>query len=256
MQPLRLILLTLLAADSGALTLVAAVSLVSLAATAQTSTSAMIPTFQDCSNCPEMVVIPPGKLMMGSSQEDAARDAQEAPDDVARRSVTEEQPQHEVVLGPPFALSKYPITRAEFQAFVQDTGYSPAPGCVLASLLYHVGSEASWRRPGFEQTDRDPCVCVSWQDAKAYVDWLNTKFANSTNLPRAGGQYRLPTEVEWEYAARAGTRTERWWATRSVTTMRTAMAAAVLGTGRGQPRSTAFNLIRLGSLAYLETYGN
>jgi formylglycine-generating enzyme required for sulfatase activity len=63
-------------------------------------------------------------------------------------------------------------------------------------------AEANWRNPLFEQTDEHPVVCVSWNDAKAFCDWLSKK---------EGMEYRLPTEAEWEYAARAGSETTWYW---------------------------------------------
>jgi formylglycine-generating enzyme required for sulfatase activity len=182
-------------------------------ATAQTSGPETGSVFRDCPNCPEMVVIPAGKFMMGSSPEEAARDVAAAPNSdksTAKNFVLSEQPQHEVTIDAPFVMAKYLITKGEFAAFVQETGYTPAPGCVLYSLQYHVSPQADWKLPAFVQTERDPVVCVSWQDAKAYIGWLNKKVANSADFT-IEGPYRLPSEAEWEYAARAGSRTARWW---------------------------------------------
>jgi formylglycine-generating enzyme required for sulfatase activity len=182
-------------------------------ANAQTTVPEVGSVFRDCPDCPEMVVIPAGKFLMGSSPEEANRDIEASPSSDTssmRKVVAKEQPQHEVKMGMPFALAKYPITKNEFAVFVKETGYTPSPGCVLYALQYHVSPEADWRLPGFAQTDRDPVVCVNWQDAKAYIEWLNRKSMSPVNSAN-DAPYRLPSEAEWEYAARAGTRTARWW---------------------------------------------
>jgi formylglycine-generating enzyme required for sulfatase activity len=195
------------------LSLIAASWMVSQQANAQTTVPEVGSAFRDCPDCPEMVVIPAGKFLMGSSPEEAARDVAAAPSSdtsAAQKFVLPEQPQHEVTINASFVIGKYPITKREFAAFVQETGYTPAPGCILYSLQYHASPQADWKLPGFVQTERDPVVCVNWQDAKAYIGWLNKKVANPSD-PTIEGPYRLPSEAEWEYAARAGTRTARWW---------------------------------------------
>ena len=114
------------------------------------------------------------------------------------------QPVHMVTLGP-FSIGKYEVTRGEYAAFVKDTGRPAGGNCETISpkteILEHEPS-ATWEKPGFAQTDRDPVVCVSWEDAKAYAGWLSKK---------TGKHYRLLSESEWEYAARAGTSSHYWW---------------------------------------------
>ena len=132
------------------------------------------PQPRDCPQCPEMVRIPSGSFLMGSPPGETDRDSDEGP-------------QHQVTIGYAFSLGKYEVTRGEFGAFVQATGHR---------------AEGDWRNPGFDQTERDPVVNVSWNDAKAYVAWLSRT---------TGKTYRLPSEAEWEYAARAGTTTARYW---------------------------------------------
>ncbi len=115
-------------------------------------------------------------------------------------------PVHEVSVKKPFAMSVYEVTRGEFRRFVEQTGYQTSAerarvGCVgiLREEFLRVDGNArtglNWNRPGFVQTDEHPVVCVSWTDANSYVSWL----ASETARP-----YRLPSEAEWEYAARAG----------------------------------------------------
>lgn len=162
--------------------------------------------FRDCPDCPEMVVIPPGHLTMGSSASEKSWAASHGGN---LESVSDESPQHIVSLRP-FALGKYDVTRGEYAAFVRETGYPAGDGCGHDSFRWNKQAGVTWRNPGFRQTERDPVVCVSWQDARAYIAWLNGKVRQPAPTPE-DGPYRLPSESEWEYAARAGTTTRFWW---------------------------------------------
>ena len=171
-------------------------------------------TFRDCPNCPEMVVVPAGEFLMGASAAQSERDLAAVSlfeSSLAKKHISAEHPQHPVRIERPFGLGRFPVTRGEFAAFVQETGYSPTGGCIFFdNHHYRNHSDGSWRTPGFYQTDRDPVVCVNWLDVKSYTDWLN----HMLELNAAGGSngaYRLPSEAEWEYAARAGQQTARWW---------------------------------------------
>jgi formylglycine-generating enzyme required for sulfatase activity len=171
-------------------------------------------TFRDCSECPEMMVVPPGHFLMGSSPEAWASDLASMGfigGWLIRRDVAMTQPPHLVTIGQMFGLGKYDVTRGEFAAFSRETGYAVTGGCTVQlehKYLHPIG--ASWQNPGFRQTDRDPVVCVSWRDAKAYVAWLNGKLRDNAQMGHHA-RYRLPSEAEWEYAARAGQQTTRWW---------------------------------------------
>lgn len=143
-------------------------------------------TFRDCPECPEMVVVPAGRFVMGSPLDESGR-------------FDSEGPQHSVQV-PSFALAKDDVTVGEFAEFVRQTGYEIGE-CDWPQ-------SATWQSPGF--VPKDPVVCVSWNDAQAYVGWLNSK-VRKTSAAKAEGPYRLPSEAEWEYAARAGTTTARWW---------------------------------------------
>jgi len=152
---------------------------------------------------------------MGSSDEETARDVEAVLPSIermfAKGYMLHEHPRHQVNIGQPFALGTYHVTRGEFAAFVRETGYSTEGGCTLfIDDNFPLRPEAGWQNPGFKQADHDPVVCVSWRDAKAYIAWLNGKLHG--RIPADGdGPYRLPSEAEWEYAARAGTETVRWW---------------------------------------------
>ncbi len=153
--------------------------------------------FRDCADCPDMVVVPAGRFVMGSQSGESGR-------------FDTEGPQHPVSIRS-FALGQYDVLEREFLVFLRATGYQPAPCDRVLGMV--------WRSPGgglaappLGDSPRQPAVCLSWNDAKAYVAWLNGKLApGASRVAASSGPYRLPSEAEWEYAARAGTSTARWW---------------------------------------------
>ena len=150
--------------------------------------------FRDCAECPELVVVPAGSFMMGSPSSEDGR-------------FENEGPQRRVTIPSPLAVGVYEVTRGEFGRFVSATGHATGGRC----YSYEDGSWGwldgrGWRDPGFAQTDDHPVVCVSWEDAQAYVRWLSRE---------TGARYRLLSESEWEYAARGGTASSRYWGSSS-----------------------------------------
>jgi formylglycine-generating enzyme required for sulfatase activity len=145
--------------------------------------------FRECTTCPEMVILPGGEYRMGAPHGNAPH--------------LTESPAHRVKLRP-FAIGRTHVTRAQFAAFVEETGYDAGQKCLTTEGAsgWHLASNRNWRNPGFAQTEADPVTCVNWADASAYAAWL----ANKT-----GRGYRLPSEAEWEYAARAGTAGDWYW---------------------------------------------
>ncbi len=157
-------------------------------------------SLKDGNKGPEMLWIPAGKFNMGSDQYD------------------DEKPIHEVSVEK-FAMGIYPVTVAEFKQFVNATKYKTEAEKGDGAWIWKKNpvwkiwkkkndrewkkvKDANWRNPYFSQQDNHPVVCVSWNDAVAYTKWLSEQ---------TGKEYRLPTEAEWEYAARAGTETDCWW---------------------------------------------
>lgn len=139
--------------------------------------------FSECAHCPQMVVIPPGRFTQGYDGGLEER---------------YEGPQREVVLDYRFAVGRYEVTQGQYRAFVEASGYEPSPGCymwdgVAAPFL----DEHGWQDPGYGRfpADDEPVACINWKHAKAYVTWL---------AQRTGRPYRLLSESEWEYVARAG----------------------------------------------------
>ena len=146
--------------------------------------------FRDCGGCPEMVVVPAGSFEMGSPSSEEGR-------------YDREGPVHRVTMGERFAVGVREVTRGEYRRFVRATGHSAGYSCWTyedGEWKYRGGW--NWEDPGYEQTDGHPVVCVSWEDAKAYVGWLSRE---------TGEEYRLLSEAEWEYVARAGSKGARYW---------------------------------------------
>ncbi|MDR6935463.1 SUMF1/EgtB/PvdO family nonheme iron enzyme [Luteibacter sp. 3190] len=147
---------------------------------------------------PAMVVIPTGKFLMGSPDGEAGHDANEAP-------------AHEVTIDKGFAMARSAISIGQFRDFVRSTGYVPESQSKGGGSIYDEQSgglrddpTVTWQddyagKPG---QDRLPVINVSWNDAKAYADWLSK---------RTGKTYRLPSEAEFEYALRAGSTSRYWW---------------------------------------------
>jgi formylglycine-generating enzyme required for sulfatase activity len=140
-----------------------------------------------------LALIPAGRFMMGSPADD--------PDAYAT-----EKPQHEVHITQPFYLGIHEVTVGQFEMFANATGHRTADerdprggtGFNLTTNQFEQRKAYSWRNPGFGQQADHPVVNVSWEDATAFCTWLAKK---------EGKPYRLPTEAEWEYACRAGSKT-------------------------------------------------
>jgi formylglycine-generating enzyme len=105
-------------------------------------------------------------------------------------------------------MRKYDVTRDKYSNFVHETGHSQGDGCGHDGEKWNKRPVVSWLKPGFDRTDRDPVVRVSWQDARAYASWLNGKIHQGSS---SDSPYRLPSESEWEYAARSKTTTTLSW---------------------------------------------
>jgi len=160
------------------------------------------------------VLIPAGTFTMGSTEAELKAMLAKWPQ-AQPEWVNDEMPAHKVTLSNPFWMGKHEVTVGQFRRFVDATGYKSDAekgtgfkGAFVATEgKEKTADDASWRNPYFKQADDHPVVCVSWNDARAFVDWLN-----ATDKARpAGASYRLPTEAEWEYACRGGTTTSYQW---------------------------------------------
>jgi sulfatase modifying factor 1 len=162
------------------------------------------------------VLIEAGEFLMGSD-EPPEQLARAYPDFERERfdETGDEGPVHRVRISRPFYIGQHEVTVGQFARFVTASGYQPesirdGTGGYGFDPAYDPSTTArkdafdgrnpkySWRNPGFEQGDDHPVVNVTWNDAQAMAHWLGEK---------EGRRYRLPTEAEWEYACRAGTRT-------------------------------------------------
>ena len=146
-----------------------------------------------------LALIPAGEYLMGSPPTELGRLANEGP-------------VHQVRISKPFYLGVYEVSVGDFKRFVEASGYVTEAerdtaggfGIDFQTGAVRQQSKLNWRSPGFpnfHQTDRHPVILISWKDAEAFCRWLSARERKT---------YRLPTEAEWEYAARAGSRTAYW----------------------------------------------
>jgi formylglycine-generating enzyme required for sulfatase activity len=151
-------------------------------------------SLKDGSKGPEMVWLSAGQFQMG---------------DIYDQGSENEKPVHKISIER-FGIGRYEVTVGEFRQFVEDSKYQTEAEIEQNCRVYKEGGwqyveDANWDKPHFPQTDNQPVVCVSWNDAVAYTQWLSQQ---------TGQTYRLPSEAEWEYAARAGREMPYWWGTR------------------------------------------
>jgi formylglycine-generating enzyme required for sulfatase activity len=130
-------------------------------------------------------------------------DEEERAENLADRDRGMSRPVRRIRVARDFWIARYEVTVAEFRAFATaNRFYVPEVCTAQTDTGLKLSQGRSWRDPGFRQSDHDPVVCVSWNDARAYTAWLSAQ---------TGHTYRLPSEAEWEMAARAGTRTPWFW---------------------------------------------
>ncbi len=163
-------------------TIQAGLVLAAVLAAAGAGRAVVAASFRDGPDYPVMTTIPDGRMAIGSPEDEAGRNANEGP-------------RHEVAIARPFALARFDVTRAQFAKFAEAAGYDTHD------------AKCDWRAPTshgqpLNQGPDEPVVCVNWTDAQAYVAWLRRV---------TGKPYRLPSEAEWEYAARAGSTAARPW---------------------------------------------
>jgi formylglycine-generating enzyme required for sulfatase activity len=153
---------------------------------------------------PDFVLVPGGTFAMGSPASEGGRDGDETLHSVSLSS---------------FAIGKYDVTLGEFREFVNATGYATSGeadgrgGSVWTGSAWERNADATWENSYYSQSDRNPVVQVSWYDAVAYCNWRSARegripaykvSGTKVSWDRSADGYRLPTEAEWEYAAKGG----------------------------------------------------
>jgi len=151
--------------------------------------AALPPVVVDCADCALVALLPAGEFVMGAEGGEPGR-----PDG----------PPHEVVISRAFGMAVTEVTNKQFRRFADATGLVDVGGCLAWPKGGAGAATAGWRDAGLGRAIRDeePVVCVSWTEARDYAAWLGRE---------TGKAYRLPSEAEWEYAARGGTTTAYYW---------------------------------------------
>lgn len=152
--------------------------------------------FRDCQDdsCPWLVVVPAGRFLMGSPETEKGQ-------------WNGEGPQHWVNIKKPLAVMQTEVTVGMFQKFAKETNYEEVGNACYAQIYKekkYKSIQVNWERPFVDeyQVPQQPVVCVNWHDAQAFAQWMSR---------RTGQLYRLLSESEWEYVARAGTKTPYEW---------------------------------------------
>jgi len=189
----------------------------------------------------EWVRVEPGEFQRGESDMAAINHDHPYSVKLKGNATWPERPKHWVRLTVPFEIAVCEVTVGQFRAFVEETGHVTDaektggatgfdPEGEKPPFWMKTDSAHSWRSPGFAQGDDHPVVCVSWNDAQAYCAWVSR---------RTGKGHRLPTEAEWEYAARAGTQTWYSWGNYPGDAYRHANVADA-SLERAHPRTTSY----------------
>jgi len=144
-----------------------------------------------CSFCPQLTLIAGGRFFMGSLPGEGHSD-EHGPHNLPFVVHIEDH----------MAVSVSTVTRREYAAFIASNPRASRHCAGMIDGVFRHDLDLGWRDPGYDQRENHPVVCVTWHDAKAYAQWLSQQ---------TGKAYRLLTEAEWEYVARAGTRTRYWW---------------------------------------------
>ena len=175
--------------------------LISFSIVTVVSQDAEFTLIQDCVGCPELVEVPAGSVLIGSSENEIGRRKGE------RIKVT-------ATIDQAFLMSQHEVTLGQFREFMEETNYKQIDAIwqeeVLVGCNYYDGkrygyiANHSWKNPGYPQREDAPVVCVSWSDADAYCKWLSMK---------TGRNYRVPSAVEFEYATKAGSDAPWFWGT-------------------------------------------
>ena len=147
-------------------------------------------------------LIPPGEFIMGSTQQEMEFWQKQEPKPKTREGMVAEVPQHQVRITKPFYAGIHEVTIREFREFARATGFKPGgPGFKLVGGAWTAHADCTWENPGWQPDPEEPVTCIGLADAQAFCQWLSRKEQRS---------WRLPTEAEWEYMARAGSTTAFW----------------------------------------------